>query len=83
MTSDCNQYLALSAILYAGLYGLQNNITNMTFSNYITEYSNEDLCQEIENNSYFLEKFGSRVTKKLEETLRSGYLIKESEVKNI
>lgn len=70
MTSDCNKYLALSAILYAGLFGIQNNITNNNFSNYITDYSNEELCQEIENNKYFLEKFGSRVTKRLEESLK-------------
>lgn len=58
-----------SSLIYAGLYGLKNNLENELIFNNIAEYSNEELCEEVRNNKYFSEKFGKMICQKLEEKL--------------
>lgn len=67
LNSDCNHYLVFSSILYAGLYGIKNNITQN--SNYKIKYSNEELCDEVRENSYFNEKFGNKISNMLEKKI--------------
>lgn len=70
LNSDANHYLAISAILYAGLYGIKNNIDENL--NYKLEYTNKELYDEIRNNKYFYEKFGIEVSNKIQRKLEEA-----------
>lgn len=85
LNADCNYYLVFSALLYAGLYGI-NNIDNEEM--YSTElkilensksklelhHSNQNtiLIEKIRNNSYFREKLGDVIIKKVINNLKEG-----------
>ena len=63
LNSDANHYLAISVILYAGLYGIKNKIKDNL--NNKPEYTIEELCDEIRNNKYFYEKLGNELSNKI------------------
>lgn len=61
-TSDCNHYLVLACILYAGIFGLQNLSENEKHMECVNQYSCEELLQEVKNNEYFIKTIGGDFT---------------------
>ena len=65
-----NYYLMFAAILYAGLYGIQNKIEPVKNIE-VDAYSKKELIDNLKGNEYFTEKLGTKIInkaiKKLEE----------------
>lgn len=66
---DCNYYLVFATLLYAGLYGIneENEISKMIPK--LDNYSDDELIVEVENNKYFREKLGIDIINKIKEKL--------------
>ncbi len=69
INADCNHYLVFSALLYAGIYGIENNIEKI--ENRLDNYTIEELIIEVKTNQYFKQKFGDAIIKKILENLKN------------
>ena len=70
LNASQNYYLMFAAILYAGLYGIQNKIEPVKNIE-VDAYTKKELIDNLKGNEYFIEKLGTKIInkaiKKLEE----------------
>ena len=70
LNASQNYYLMFAAILYAGLYGIQNKIEPVKNIE-VDSYTKKELIDNLKGNEYFTEKLGTKIIdkaiKKLEE----------------
>ena len=70
LNASQNYYLMFAAILYAGLYGIQNKIEPVKNIE-VDAYTKKELIDNLKSNEYFIEKLGKKIInkaiKKLEE----------------
>lgn len=70
LNASQNYYLMFAAILYAGLYGIQNKIEPVKNIE-VDAYTKKELIDNLKSNEYFIEKLGTKIInkaiKKLEE----------------
>jgi glutamine synthetase len=68
--SDCNIYLLQAVLLYAGIYGIENDLTSFSH-NKKRIYYKKNLIHSISDNNYFREKLGSIVVDKIVQILQN------------
>lgn len=71
--NDCNIYLLQAVLLYAGIYGIENDLSSFSHSKKIT-YTKKSLINSIANNSYLREKIDSEVVDKVVQMLQSKHI---------
>ena len=70
LNADNNYYLMFAAILYAGLYGIQNKV-NISQNTYTKEESKDELLDVLKSNEYLKEKLGEKIINKAITKLRN------------
>lgn len=63
-TQSTNYYLILAVLIYAGLYGIENDLEENNLKRTIDNYGKEDLMEELTENKYFQEKLGKDIIRK-------------------
>ena len=63
LNASQNYYLMLSALLYAGLYGIQNKIEPVKNVE-VDAYTKKELVENLRSNAYFKEKLGEKIIDK-------------------
>ncbi len=71
--NDCNIYLLQAVLLYAGIYGIENDLSSFSHSKKIT-CTKKSLINSIANNNYFREKIDSAVVDKVVQILQSKHI---------
>ena len=63
LNASQNYYLMFAAILYAGLYGIQNKIEPVKNIE-VDSYTKKELIDNLKGNEYFIEKLGTKIIDK-------------------
>lgn len=63
LNASQNYYLMFAAILYAGLYGIQNKIESVKNIE-VDSYTKKELIDNLKGNEYFTEKLGTKIIDK-------------------
>ena len=63
LNASQNYYLMFSALLYAGLYGIQNKIEPVKNVE-VDAYTKKELVESLRSNEYFKEKLGEKIIDK-------------------
>ena len=63
LNASQNYYLMFAAILYAGLYGIQNKIEPVKNIE-VDAYTKKELLDNLKSNEYFIEKLGTKIINK-------------------
>ena len=72
INSDCNIYLVLACFLYAGLYGIKNDMKNFENSNNKI-LKKEELINYVDNNDYYRKKLGDEIISMIVKYLEEKY----------